>query len=84
MSLRLQLFLVKRTDFVDYDQYYSFIAAVGSREEAKNLSPEGKRIDWENPPRNWAMSKLALDTEYLCEAGLNVKPGVILASFRSG
>lgn len=70
----------------DYDTYDSAIVAAESAEKAKEIHPYGDAEGkwWEGRHvREWVKPEY-VKVEYIGEAAVHIKEGVILASFNSG
>lgn len=72
----MPLYLVERTDPVDFDQYAGFVVRAKNEEEARELAAEGRG-------RTWPVAALGPNVEVtkLAFAG---ESEVILASFIAG
>lgn len=85
----MNLYLVSRTDTIDYDEYDSFVCAAESEEQARSMPPVDEwltnkflrdNIIWEctNDLNNIEVTHIGkADEKY-------TKPTVILASFNAG
>ena len=71
----MKLFLLSRTDKVDYDQYDSAVVAAGNKAQARYL-PVGSH--------GWTKDVSTIKVEYLGEAKEGTKSGVICASYNGG
>jgi len=93
----MNIYLVKRTDNVGYDDFDSFIVAAKTELEALRTHPQdswsssGKKIwnsesgNWgEDPCGTWVDSLHELVIKYLGEGREDLEAGVILASFNAG
>ena len=94
----MKLYLVSRTDVVDYDQYDSMVVVAPSEEEARNFGPrgdivyvDGKWIDKatrkEEDTRffDWAEDPESLTVEMVGAARPDLEAGhVVCASFNAG
>ena len=79
----LFLFLISQnidTKYDHYDNYDSAIVCATNTEEARRIHPDGKtkdhRGDW-TAPKN-------VQVKLIGEASEDIKPGVVLASYRAG
>jgi hypothetical protein len=80
----LKIYLVKRTDHIEWETYDSFIICCENEEEARKTHPNGKQISFENNCENWISSDdiETLEVTYLGKAERSIKKGIILSSFR--
>lgn len=74
----MKLYLISRTDRVDYDEHDSFVVAANNEESALGFSPYG-----DNDYSTWTKYKENLNIEYIGESNSSVEK-VILASFNAG
>lgn len=96
----MKIYLVERTDGIDYDEYDSFVCYAETSEQAKNMAPDPEFHMWkdgvacysyreQNPVAvGWPWAK-SLDNVLVREIGESLtqeaKAGeVILASFNAG
>lgn len=83
------IYLVKRKDEVDYDEYESFVVVAGSMQEATNYHPNGKRICIKS---RYAVSSLVFKDWVKSKSDLRVtqigkttrRKGVVTSSFNAG
>lgn len=89
----MKLFLVKRTDYVGYDEYDAFVCAAESEEQARKMLPFDEELVREETEENissliiweWTKDLNKIEVEYIGEADEKyTKPAVILASFCAG
>jgi hypothetical protein len=78
----MKLYLLSRTDRVDYDEYDSFVVAAESEEEALKWFPRGNKSATNEYYDGW-VSKEDLKIECIGESNSSVEK-VILASFNAG
>lgn len=71
----MRLFLVKRTDNVDYDQYDSLVVVAKNATRAKKLKPLDN--DWTNDYKN-------LHVHEIGTASIDLGEGILLGSFNAG
>jgi hypothetical protein len=71
----MKLFLLFRTDKVDYDQYNSAVVAAGNKYQASRIPPGN---------HGWVKDISTIKVEYLGEAKAGTKRGVICASYNAG
>jgi len=80
----MNLYLIKRTDSCDYDQYDSAVVASESEEDAKTIHPSGGRdYDGELSSYLWTTPQ-KITVELIGTAKPFTKRGVICASFNAG
>ena len=72
----MNIYLVSRTDEVDYDEYDAVVVYAMSREEAKNIAPCGNLYTW--------ASKENLKVELIGSNVLVKDPDIILSSYNAG
>jgi len=77
----MKLWLITKTDDVDWDDFDSAVVAANTKIEAKNIHPEGHNNPFdENKPNDWASGWTTPDkvkAEYLGNAKKGTKKGVI-------
>lgn len=73
----MKLYLVYRTDRVDYDEHDSFVVAANSEENALNFSPYG-----DNNYSTWTKYKEDIKIECIGESNSKVEK-IILASYNA-
>lgn len=69
-----------------YNTYDSFIVVAESEDEAKDTSPTGEAINWNNIPQNiydcdWAQKREDVKVLFVGLAKEGLPKGIILASF---
>jgi len=91
----LNLYLIERTDTIDYDQYKSAVVAATSEDDARNIHPSTKSIVPEDT------DSITTDTYYILESWISLtqvgtlkvtllgkaiskERGVVVASFIAG
>lgn len=78
------LYLVKRTDEVGYEEYDSMVVAASSEDEARTTHPDGR---WDEEWAGWSwvfisdIESLSVELIGTAKDGLD---GLILASFNAG
>lgn len=85
----MKLFLVKRTDYVGYDEFDAFVCAAESEEQARSMLPDD---EWHMKEYviglimcEWTKDLNKIEVEYIGEADEKyTEPAVILASFNAG
>lgn len=87
----MNIYLVKRTDNVNYDEYDSFVCFAETEQEALNFDPCGTLdniiINAEHTCHHWHSPILIsswVKCEKIGEAPNEERKGVILASFNAG
>jgi hypothetical protein len=87
----MKLFLVRRTDYVGYDEYDSMVVAANDETGARNTHPRGSDCKWTG--KAWARDGLTDDDTWTDPEMLTVEPigtanegiiGVICSSFNAG
>ena len=81
----MKLYLIERTDDVEYDEYDSAVVAAESSLAARKVHPDARPgAAWTDGPRfpEWA-SPASLCVTYLGVAKPHTKRGVVLASYLS-
>jgi hypothetical protein len=84
------LFLITRTDNVDYDEYDSAVVCAGNAEHARRIHPSSGDTfpdgdDWKSRFNPWVSNPEQVKVEYLGVAPENITVGrVICASFNAG
>lgn len=90
----MNLYLLRRTDTIGYDEYDAFVCAAENEEQALSLHPDGGTIEEffaadgthyiRNRDFEWHFGKRAV-AKYIGKADEKyTKPTVILASFNAG
>lgn len=83
----MNLYLIKRTDHIGYDQYDSAVVAAPNGEYARNMSPSTGSLmteeDWKEKYSYWASDVTSVEVTLI---GTSVERGpmVVLASFNAG
>lgn len=85
----MNLYLVKRTDEIGYDEYDAFVCAAESAEQARSMPPVDEWLTGELLSSNiiweWTNDLNKIKVEYVGKADEKyTKPTVILASFNAG
>lgn len=89
----MNLYLVRRTDDIVYDEYDSFVCAAESEEQARSMLPFGEELVRGEPKENirsltiweWTNDLNKIKVEYIGKADEKyTKLTVILASFNAG
>lgn len=85
----MNLYLVRRTDIVVYDEYDAFVCAAESEEQARRMPPVAEWLTSELLSSNiiweWTNDLNKIKVEYIGKADEKyTKPTVILASFNAG
>ena len=89
----MNLYLVSRTDKIDYDEYDSFVCAAENEEQARKMLPFDEELVREETEENirnlifweWTNDLNKIKVEYIGKADEKyTKPTVILASFNAG
>lgn len=85
----MNIYKIERKDACNYDQYDSAIVAAMSPKDAKTIHPAGEvevvletaieQSGWDS----WTTQD-NIDVTFIGKAGVNVKRGVILASYNAG
>jgi len=86
MNKMKKLYLVERTDDVDYDEFDSFIVCARSKQEARQTTPHFTYMGQYTWGEQWIKREdiNALNITYIGIANKRTKYGVILASFNAG
>ena len=85
----MKLFLVSQNHNNNYDTFDSFVCAAKNENQAKNISPYGKYINWEKinefDSSSWVDKKDKINVKYIGEASPEyTKRQIICASFNAG
>ena len=86
----MNIYKCSQEDNNSYDTYDSFVCYAKNREEASNMLPAEKYVDWGVEIENgydrgeWAYSPDSVKVEFIGIAPQQDEPGVILASFNAG
>lgn len=80
----MNIYKIWQTENNDYDTFDSAIVYAETEDEARNIHPNG--IGWDHwlGIKSWASSPDKVMVEKIGETSLDVKSGVILASFNAG
>lgn len=80
----MNIYKISQTENDDYDTYDSAIAYAETEEESRSIHPDGStNWDWYKQ-RLWVNSPDKVTVKKIGETNLEVKSGVILASFNAG
>lgn len=84
----MNIYKISQTENDDYNTYDSAIVYGETEEEARNIHPRCPLFTndelWRNYSYCWASSPDKVTVEKIGETNLEVKSGVILASFNAG
>jgi len=83
----MNLYLISRTDAIDYDEYDSAVVAAPDEATARDMHPrDGAPVDWATGSRyafdTWCRSQDCVTVKLIGTA--SVEQGVILASYNAG
>jgi hypothetical protein len=76
---RLSLYLVRRTDPVDYDEYDCFVVCCESADMARHTQPEKRYVS-----DCWTRDPSTLEVQLLGIAAPATPRGIVCASFNAG
>jgi len=88
----MKIFLVQRTDDIDYDEFDSVIVVAEDEQQARETHPRGVEWDsedecWAHGNSGWTYDISSLEVEflgsYLGQVGPD-RPGPIMGSFNAG
>ncbi|KKL74499.1 hypothetical protein LCGC14_2064310 [marine sediment metagenome] len=71
----MNIYLVSRTDEVDYDEYDAVVVVAHNAKEAKTIKPSDYGKEWETPENLQVL---------LVGTANRKRKGIILASFKAG
>lgn len=81
----MNLYLLTRYDYADYDTYDSVIVCAESKEEAVKINPDGDFFDigwrWMG---DWVENPSQVKCRKIGVADKSIEKGVVLASFNAG
>lgn len=77
----MKLFLLERTETIDYDEYDSCVVCAKNEEEAKEISIKELHEDTFS---GWTDNKSVISATEIGTAKRGTKVGIILASFNAG
>ena len=82
----LKLFLIKRTDYINWDMYDSFVVCAENEEKALDIMPGDLGENDKFQPNNygWVKDKANLTCVELGVANENMVEGAILGSYNAG
>ena len=88
----MNIYLVKRTDEVSYDEFDSFVCVAESEDMARNMKPvlwgnprKFEKVKWEEERTTWARGIKDVTVHYLGKAAqLKREPQIVCASFNAG
>ena len=90
----MKLYKISQNQDSDYDTYDSAVVAAPNEEIARNINPsDGEPLDWKEIAiisekhtswSCWCTSPDQVIIEYIGEAAIGIKQGVICASFNAG
>jgi hypothetical protein len=83
MGVFMNIYKISQTENNRYDTYDSAIVYANTEEEARNIHPDGN-VCWGDYRKRWVNSPDKVTVEKIGETNLEVKSGVILASFNAG
>lgn len=80
----LGIYLIKRTDRIDYDEFDSMVVAAATIKDALAIHPDGKPLADRDQYDYYGWAIDTLDIKCVGTTTTYNKPTVILASFRAG
>lgn len=78
----MKLFLISQTTSPEYDAYDSAIVCANDEDDAKTIHPYEENPNWDGD--SWCRSPSYVSAKYIGEASIDLRRGVILASFNGG
>lgn len=80
-----KLYLVTRTDEIDYDQFSALVVCARDEYYAREIDPCNYVIgDYAVGPNSWTTMLSSLDVTYLGVAEESLEYGIVLGSFNAG
>lgn len=84
--MNLNLYLLERKDYVDWDQFKASIVCAQNTEDAKSIHPNGGEFSKEikDDPSAWVTKTSDIIVTFIGKPTENQTRGVILSSFNAG
>jgi len=79
----MNLYLLEQAENNDYDTFDAMVVAAETKENAKAIRPDGKRMEWGDKYSTWA-SDPSYVTAIFIGTGDHESGEIILASFNAG
>lgn len=79
----MNLYLIKRTDKIGWDEWDSIVVAAKTPKDAIKIHPSGRVVGWNEIFSGWTNNPKNVKVTLIGEAEQK-EPGVILASFNAG
>lgn len=84
----MKIYLVSQYSNNGYDTFDSFVTAAETEDEARDTSPRGGLMNWEEAKKaifsEWCSDRELVKVQLIGSAAPFTGPGVILASFNAG
>jgi len=82
----MKIYLLERRDDPSWDEYRSAVVAAHSKKDAALIHPNGHGGEAVDVSRtgSWVSNSKDIRVEYLGEARVNMKRGVLMVNFRAG
>lgn len=80
----MNLYLLERTDAIDWDNYDSFVVASESEDNIRNLTPNGKPLDPNDIWNSWANSIEDVKVTLIGTTTVYKEGDIVISSFNAG